>query len=123
MTRIEDPEGRKRRGRYFLIPAGVLLGLGIGLIIGYPGSGVLIGLGLGFLASAFLNQGYCTEPGEGSSCCRTKSRWISAIIGVFLIVVGISFVWAPVHLWPYIFGLFLIVIGLLFLAKNFRNAS
>ena len=35
-----------------LIPAGVLLGLGIGLLAGYPGPGVLIGLGLGFIGSA-----------------------------------------------------------------------
>nr|WP_321349944.1 hypothetical protein [uncultured Methanoregula sp.] len=121
MTGNEGREEPRRHGRFFLIPAGVLLGLGIGLIIGYPGSGVLIGLGLGFLASAFMNPRESSGQENGISCCRTGSQWISAIIGLFLIIVGISFVWAPVQIWPYIFGLFLIGIGLLFLAKNFRS--
>ena len=41
-----EPHRHHRHGGYMLIPAGVLLGLGIGLLAGYPGSGVLIGLGL-----------------------------------------------------------------------------
>ena len=50
-----DREDRRRHHRnhgYMLIPAGVLLGLGIGLLAGYPGPSVLIGLGLGFIGSA-----------------------------------------------------------------------
>ena len=34
------------------IPAGLFLGLGIGLFYGNPGTGVLIGLGVGFLGMA-----------------------------------------------------------------------
>jgi hypothetical protein len=34
-----------------LIPAGLLMGIGIGMIVGYTGAGTLIGLGLGFLAA------------------------------------------------------------------------
>jgi len=36
----------------FLFPAGLFIGLGIGLYYGRPDVGVLIGLGVGFLASA-----------------------------------------------------------------------
>ncbi|WP_188207784.1 LapA family protein [Alkalibacillus aidingensis] len=37
--------------RYYVIPGGLILGLGIGLMVGNPGAGMLIGLGLGFLIS------------------------------------------------------------------------
>ena len=36
------------------IPAGALLGVGIGLAFGNPGAGVLIGLGTGFLLMAIV---------------------------------------------------------------------
>jgi len=121
MTTSEVRQEQGHQNGRFLIPAGVILGLGVGLILGYPGPGVLIGLGLGFLASAFV------KPGEGSgqspavSCGRNDISWISAIIGLFLIIIGVSFVWAPVQIWPYIFGLFLIVFGLWFIARNCRR--
>jgi hypothetical protein len=105
------------------MPAGILLGLGVGLIIGYPASGVLIGLGLGFLASAFVKPSGDSGQAQGVSCCGNGNRWISVLIGLFMIIIGVSFVWAPVHMWPYIFGIFLIVFGLWFLAKNFRKSG
>ncbi|MCK4997812.1 hypothetical protein KAS08_05925 [Candidatus Pacearchaeota archaeon] len=36
------------------IPAGCLIGLGVGLLVGNPGSGIMIGLGLGFLVMAII---------------------------------------------------------------------
>jgi hypothetical protein len=50
-------------GKHFLIPAGSLIGLGAGLIAGYPGPGILIGIGLGFLAQGFLKpvEGIATQ--------------------------------------------------------------
>ena len=123
MTQKEDRDDQRQHGRHFLIPAGILLGLGVGLIVGHPASGVLIGLGLGFLASAFVNAAGASGQGQGISCCGNGSRWISAFIGLFMIIIGISFVWAPVQFWPYIFGLFLIIFGLWFIAKNFRKSG
>ncbi len=46
---------RRRRGMHSLIPAGLLIGLGIGLLIGHIVAAGLIGLGLGFLVSAIVN--------------------------------------------------------------------
>lgn len=121
MTQREDRPERGQRGRRFLIPAGALIGLGAGLILGYPGQGVLIGLGLGFLASAFVKAGEGSGQSPAVSCCGYDISWISVIIGLFLIVIGVGFVWAPVQIWPYLFGLFLIVFGLWFIAKNCRR--
>jgi len=55
MTAEEQTGHRRRQGRQragLFIPAGLFIGLVIGLILGNPGVGVLIGLGAGFLASA-----------------------------------------------------------------------
>ena len=39
----------------YLIPGGLLTGLGIGLSLGSPGVGCLVGLGGGFLLTAICN--------------------------------------------------------------------
>ena len=39
----------------YLIPGGLLTGLGIGLSLGSPGAGCLVGLGAGFLLTAIFN--------------------------------------------------------------------
>lgn len=120
MTGIEA-HGEQHTGRHLFIPAGILFGLGVGLIIGYPGPCVLIGLGLGFLVSAFVNPGTGTGHDQNISACGYDPRWISTFLGLFLIVIGVSFVWAPVDTWPSIFALFLIGLGLWFLARNCRR--
>tara|TARA_Y100000034_G_C6832289_1_gene375786 strand:+ start:627 stop:788 length:162 start_codon:yes stop_codon:yes gene_type:complete len=38
------------------IPAGLFIGLGLGLIFGQVAGGVLLGLGIGFLAMAIAKQ-------------------------------------------------------------------
>ena len=68
MVTEEKPDSQERHrhhrhGGHMLIPAGVLLGLGIGLLAGYPGPGVLIGLGLGFIGSAVLALQRSAPPG------------------------------------------------------------
>ena len=102
-----------------LIPAGVLLGLGIGLLAGYPGPGVLIGLGLGFIGSAVLAQQRSAPAGiEGVTVPSPRPRVGLVLVGAFLILVGIGLVWAPLRL-PVIAALFLILLGLLFLFRAF----
>ncbi|MCX6690833.1 MAG: hypothetical protein NTW33_01965 [Methanoregula sp.] len=121
MTSIEEQEYRRPRGKHFFIPAGVLIGLGAGLIAGYPWSGILIGLGLGFLAQALFKSVKGPAPDPAVSCCGFHNRWISVVIGLFLIVIGVGIIWSPTHLWPYIFGIFLIIAGILVAAISLRK--
>jgi hypothetical protein len=123
MALTDDPVYKKRRGAHFLIPAGAFIGLGIGLIAGYPGSGVLIGLGLGFLASAILHRNNGVPPDSVVPCCGYGKRWISALVGVFMIIIGIGIIWGPANFWPYIIGIFLVVLGLTFIAKFWSRAD
>jgi hypothetical protein len=115
-----DREERRRyhrRGGSMLIPAGVLLGLGIGLLAGYPGPGVLIGLGLGFIGSAVLARQRSGAAGaEGMTGPSPRPRTGLILIGAVLILVGISLVWAPLR-WPVIAALFLILLGVWFLFR------
>jgi len=109
-----------------MIPAGVLIGLGVGLITGYAGPGVLIGLGLGLLASAFITPSG-TPQDIHPGCCGGGGRWGSGIIGAFMILIGIGIIWAPVnvwtYVWPYGIGILLILIGLSFIAKMWRKSG
>ena len=116
-----EATGEEHTGRPLFVPAGILFGLGVGLIIGFPGPGVLTGLGLGFLISAFATPVTSAGNDRGRAACRHDPRWISALLGVFLIGIGIGFVLAPVENWPYLFGVFLVGLGLWFLARNCRR--
>jgi hypothetical protein len=80
MPSIKGQEQRRPRGKHFFIPAGVLIGLGAGLIAGYPGPGVIIGLGLGLLAQAFFKpvEGPATD--SAAPCCGLNNRWISVVM-------------------------------------------
>ena len=129
MVLPEEKEYRRRHGKHYFIPAGVLIGLGAGLIAGQPAAGILIGLGLGFLASGLLPRRPVVADGDGHpACCRHGGRWISGIVGVFLILVGAAMVWAPAkfwaYVWPYGVGVLLILIGLTFIAMmGWQTAS
>lgn len=52
MAKRKSRKKKYKDGSGIFIPAGALLGVGIGLLIGQPGPGVLIGLGVGFVAMA-----------------------------------------------------------------------
>jgi len=121
MTLVNSEYKKGRSG--LLIPAGAFIGIGLGMIAGYPGPGVLIGLGLGFLVSAILHQRGTEAPDSVFPCCGHGKGWISALIGIFLIIVGIGIIWGPANLWPYIVGIFLILIGLGFIAKFWSRSG
>lgn len=101
----EQVEHRRRHGHYGFIPAGVLIGLGVGLLAGYPGSGVLIGLGLGFFATGLADA--VRKPSDAAKSQKGGMNVTMLLIGVFMILVGIGIVWAPADLWPYIIAGFL----------------
>jgi hypothetical protein len=120
MSADEREERRKRHHRYGFIPAGVLIGLGVGLLAGYPGSGVLIGLGLGFLASALVP----TErdlPETSDPGCGKCVNWMMLLPGIFLILIGVGIIWVPVAIWPYLIAAFLILLGIGFLVRGFHK--
>jgi hypothetical protein len=121
MAEEERIEHRKQHGHYGFIPAGVLIGLGVGLLAGYPGSGVLIGLGIGFLASGLTPL--VKRPLEAEGLQPGGTNVTMLLLGVFMIFIGIGIVWAPAVLWPYAIAGFLILMGIWFLARGFFRIS
>ncbi len=101
----------------FIIPAGVLIGLGVGMLVDHVGSGLLIGLGLGFLVSELVPV--FRKPLESVDVQPGSTNVTVLLIGVFLIFIGISLVLAPAVLWPYAIAGFLILMGTWFLVRGF----
>jgi len=101
----------------FIVPAGILIGLGVGLLVDYLVSGFLIGLGLGLIGSELFRlveksrEGECTQPGGANVT--------TLLIGSFLSFIGIGSVLAPAAIWPYAIAGFLILTGVWFLVRGF----
>jgi len=98
-------------------PAGVLIGLGVGLLLNQPGPGVLIGLGLGFVGSAFLSS---TGPSQDTPAPPPMygPRWIPVVIGAFIILLGLWIAWGPPLPWTYFIAFVFILIGIGFIARG-----
>jgi hypothetical protein len=120
--RIELKSGLTEPGDHdrhcgFIVPAGILIGLGVGLLVNNLGSGFLTGLGLGLIGSelfAFVGksrEGACTQPGGANVT--------TLLIGSFLVLIGIGFVLVPAAIWPYAIAGFLILTGIWFLVRGF----
>jgi len=122
MTTEEGKEYHLRHQRGLLIPAGLFIGLGVGLLAGFPAPGLMIGLGLGFIGSALLKHGDYPAGDAAAPGMRHRSRWMPALLGIFFIILGISMVWAPQNFWPYIGAGFLILVGIWFIARSFGKA-
>jgi hypothetical protein len=101
----------------FIVPAGILIGLGVGLLVDQLGSGFLIGLGLGLIGSELLTlvwksrEEECTQPGGANVT--------TLLIGTFLVFIGIGIVLTPAAIWPYAIAGFLILTGIWFLVRGF----
>ncbi|MEN6340974.1 MAG: hypothetical protein ABFC89_00275 [Methanospirillum sp.] len=108
-------------GKYgFVIPAGALIGLGVGSLVGHVGSGALIGVGLGFLASELIL--FVRKPLESEGHAGGTNGTL-LLIGAFLIFVGISLALAPAVLWPYAIPGFFILLGIWSLVRGFYACS
>jgi Na+/H+ antiporter NhaD/arsenite permease-like protein len=102
-----------RREYGYLVPAGILLGLGTGTILGQTryafGDTTLFGLGLGFIAIYVVSLLY-----------ERKNRWWPLIPGGVLILLNVPRVGDTVDFffdnWP----LILIIVGVLILLGAFR---
>ena len=123
--RIELKSGLTEPGEHdrqsgFIVPAGILIGLGAGLLVDHLGSGFLVGLGLGLIGSELLSflrksrVGECTQPGGANVT--------TLLIGAFLAFIGISVVLVPAAIWPYAIAGFLILTGIGFLVRGFSTS-
>lgn len=119
MTSVEMEKHKRRHGSHALIPAGVLIGLGAGLLLGYPGPGVLIGLGCGLIASSLAGLPGEEKKDGNSVSDRAGSNWITLLIGIFMILIGVGIVWTPPDYWPSIVAIFLILLGVWFVARTY----
>jgi hypothetical protein len=123
MTQDEEKEYRHRHHqRGLLIPAGLLIGLGVGMLVGYAWPGLLIGLGCGFIASTFLKSSESPAGDAAAGGMHHGSRWMPGLIGIFFIIFGLSVIWAPANFWPYFGAGFLILVGIWFIARSFGKA-
>ncbi|OPY37089.1 MAG: hypothetical protein A4E35_01552 [Methanoregula sp. PtaU1.Bin051] len=118
MTGENSTERKERHAHHAFIPAGALIGLGIGLITGYAGSGVLIGLGLGFLVSAFMHP---RGEGAGTESVVAGMNWMMLFVGIFMILIGAGLVFSPFDIWVYAVPAFLILLGLWFVFRAYRG--
>ena len=122
---------RKRHEHHrtgFLIPAGLLIGLGIGILVNYTAPGALIGLGCGFLAAgaagmySYRSEAATVQDASVPANWDGRRGWGSIIVGIFFILLGIGIVYAPLNIWPYIGAAILILVGLWFVARGFGRA-
>jgi hypothetical protein len=123
MAPDEKPAVKRRHRGAGFIPAGIFIGLGVGILFDHLVSGILIGLGLGFMVSALVS--WHEEPessADAPACCGFMRRdWTMIILGILIMLVGIGLVWAPLLIWPYVFAAFFILIGIGFLLRGFRK--
>ena len=85
---LAEPAENRHKG--FIVPAGVLIGLGTGLLVDQAGTGFLVGLGLGLLGSELLPL--VMKPREGENLLPGNTNMTPLLIGSFLILAGISIV-------------------------------
>ena len=111
----------KDRHLGFIVPAGILIGLGAGLLVDHAGAGFLVGLGLGLLGSELLPHVRKSREGEYPQAGGANVTLL--LSGSFLILAGISIVWAPTAIWTYAIPGLLILAGIAFLVRGFEKIS
>jgi hypothetical protein len=113
---LEPGEHRQYK---FIIPACILIGLGVGLLVNHLGSGFLTGLGFGLIGSELLPLVKKSLKGE---CPQTEGANVTTLlIGAFLLFIGIGIVLAPAGIWPYAIAGFLILSGLWLFVRGFST--
>jgi hypothetical protein len=120
--RIEQKSGlaepvKNERYSSFIVPAGILIGLGVGLLAGYLLSGFFVGLGLGLICSELFRLIEKTR--EAESTQTGGMNVTTLLIGTFLVFIGFGIVLAPAAIWPYAIAGFLILTGIWFLVRGF----
>ena len=121
MAGEETKVGTQHRDYGFIIFAGFLIGLGVGLLVDHVVSAVLIGLGVGFLASGLIPL--VRKPMDAGSLHTGGINVTGLLIGAFLIFIAIGIVYAPAALWPYAIAGFLILVGIWSLIRGFSTIA
>jgi hypothetical protein len=120
--RIEQKSGLAEPGEHdrqfgFIVPAGILIGLGAGLLAGNLVCGFLIGLGLGLIGSELYSL---ARKSREVACTQPNGANVTTLLfGTFLVFIGIGIVLAPAAIWPYAIAGFLILAGIGFLVRGF----
>ena len=113
---LTEPE-KQHPNNGFIVPAGILIGLGAGLLVDHLVCGFLIGLGLGLIGSEMLPFIRKSQEGE---CTPTGSTNVTTLlIGAFLVFIGIGIVLVPAAIWPYSIAGFLILTGIWVLVRGY----
>ncbi len=119
--RIEMKSGLAEPGEHdrhsgFIVPAGILIGLGVGLLVNLAGVGFLVGLGSGLIGSELLSFLRRSREGEFT---RSRGATVTTIlIGSFLVFFGIGIVLMPAAIWPYAIAGCSILAGISFLVRG-----
>jgi hypothetical protein len=120
--RIEQKSGltepvKNERYSSFIVPAGILIGLGVGLLVDYLLSGFFVGLGLGLICSELFRL--VERSRETESTQPAGANVTTLLIGTFLVFIGFGIILAPAAIWPYAIAGFLILTGIWFLVRGF----
>ena len=101
----------------FIVPAGILIGLGVGLLVDYLLSGFFVGLGLGLICSELFR--FIEKSRDAESTQPGSANVTTLLIGTFLVFIGFGIVLVPAAIWPYAIAGFLILTGIWFLVRGF----
>ena len=118
-TGLKEPVENRRNG--FIVPAGILIGLGAGLLVDQAVAGFLVGLGLGLLGSELL--AHIRKSREGEYPLAGGANVTLLLIGAVLVLAGTSIVWAPAAIWTYAIPGLMIVAGIGVLLHGFAKTS
>jgi len=110
-------EHRRRHGTRYLIPAGILMGLGVGFLLNNPFPFLLIGLGLGFIGSSFEKQEGVSPADSVTPVVTTKPRLSTIVIGLFFVILGLGYYVNANFAWNYLFAGVLILLGAYFIVR------
>jgi len=110
---------RRRHGGVFLVPAGALIGLSLGILAGYMVTGLLIGLGAGFIAVIMDRPGRELKAlGEGYPPPAGAADIVLFFTGIYIVLSGIAITIVPNFLWPEIAAGFFLLLGAWFVARG-----
>lgn len=121
MAEDDQKEENHHRQYGFIIPAGALIGLGVGLLADNGGLGLLIGLGGGFLCSGLVPL--VRNRVERKKLYPGGSNLSLVLIGAFLLFLATGIMFMPAAIWPYAIAGFLVLIGFWVLVKGLYNVS